>query len=34
VNPWLALVNIIYLLAWFAVGTWLAVRGFTKRLIR
>jgi lipooligosaccharide transport system permease protein len=34
VNPWLALVNIVYLLAWFLVGSWLAVRGFTRRLIR
>ncbi|MEU4287954.1 ABC transporter permease [Kribbella sp. NPDC026596] len=33
VNPWLALVNIVYLLAWFVGGTWLAVRGFSKRLI-
>ena len=33
VNPWLALVNIVYLLAWFVTGTWLAVRGFSKRLI-
>ena len=34
VNPWLALVNVVYLLAWFVAGTWLAVRGFTRRLIR
>ena len=33
VNPWLALVNVLYLLTWFVVGTWLAVRGFTRRLI-
>jgi lipooligosaccharide transport system permease protein len=32
-NPWLALVNVVYLLAWFVVGTWLAVRGFTRRLV-
>ncbi|GAA1129587.1 ABC transporter permease [Kribbella jejuensis] len=34
VKPWLALLNIGYLLAWFLAGTWLAVRGFTKRLIK
>ena len=34
VQPWLALVNVLYLLAWFVVGTWLAVRGFTRKLIR
>jgi len=34
VHPWLALVNVLYLLAWFVTGTWLAVRGFTRRLIR
>jgi lipooligosaccharide transport system permease protein len=33
VNPWLAVLNVCYLLAWFLVGTWLAVRGFTRRLI-
>ena len=33
VNPWLAVVNVVYLLAWFLVGTWLAVRGFTRKLI-
>lgn len=33
VNPWLALVNVAYLLTWFLVGTWLAVRGFTRKLI-
>ncbi|HET6988431.1 MAG TPA: ABC transporter permease [Kribbella sp.] len=33
VRPWLALVNVVYLLAWFVVGTWLAVRGFTRKLI-
>ena len=26
-------VNLAYLLAWFLVGTWLAVRGFTRKLI-
>ena len=34
VRPWLALVNVVYLLAWFVAGTWLAVRGFNRRLIR
>jgi len=34
VEPWLALGNLAYLLAWFGVGTWLAVRGFNRRLIR
>lgn len=29
-----ALGNLAYLLAWFVVGTWLAVRGLTRRLIR
>ncbi|MGW6280070.1 ABC transporter permease [Kribbella sp. NPDC055071] len=33
VKPWLALVNVVYLLAWFAVGTRLAVRGFSKKLV-
>ena len=33
VNPWLALLNVVYLLAWFIIGTKLAVRGFRKRLI-
>jgi lipooligosaccharide transport system permease protein len=33
VNPWLALVNVVYLLAWFIIGTKLAVRGFRKKLI-
>jgi lipooligosaccharide transport system permease protein len=33
VVPWLALVNVTYLLAWFVIGTRFAVRGFTKRLI-
>ena len=33
VNPWLALVNVVYLLAWSAVGTRLAVRGFTRKLV-
>lgn len=33
VNPWLALVNVVYLLTWMLVGTWLAVRGFTRKLI-
>ncbi|TCC60589.1 ABC transporter [Kribbella pittospori] len=33
INPPLALLNVVYLLAWFAVGTWFAVRGFTKRLV-
>jgi lipooligosaccharide transport system permease protein len=33
VNPWLAVGNVAYLLAWFVVGTYLAVRGFTKRLV-
>jgi lipooligosaccharide transport system permease protein len=33
VEPWLALVNIVYLLVWFLGGTWLAVRGFTRRLV-
>jgi lipooligosaccharide transport system permease protein len=32
VDPWMALLNVGYLLAWFAVGTWLAVRGFTRKL--
>ena len=34
VEPWLALANVLYLLAWFLVGTWLAIRGFNRRLIR
>jgi lipooligosaccharide transport system permease protein len=33
VEPWLALVNVAYLLAWFLIGSWLAVRSFTRRLI-
>jgi lipooligosaccharide transport system permease protein len=33
VNPLLALGNLAYLLAWFLVGTRLAVRGFTRKLI-
>jgi lipooligosaccharide transport system permease protein len=33
VVPWLALVNVTYLLAWFLIGTRYAVRGFTKRLL-
>jgi lipooligosaccharide transport system permease protein len=33
VKPWLALINIVYLLAWFTAGTWLAVRGFSKKLV-
>lgn len=33
VNPWLALVNVVYLLAWFVAGTWLAVRGFSRKLV-
>jgi lipooligosaccharide transport system permease protein len=33
VNPWLALVNVVYLLAWFVGGAWLAVRGFTRKLV-
>jgi lipooligosaccharide transport system permease protein len=33
VNPWLAVVNVGYLLAWFVTGTWLAVRGFTRKLV-
>jgi lipooligosaccharide transport system permease protein len=33
VVPWLALVNLTYLLAWFLIGTRYAVRGFTKRLL-
>jgi lipooligosaccharide transport system permease protein len=33
VEPWLALVNVVYLMTWFVVGTWLAVRGFTRRLV-
>ncbi|GAA0622473.1 ABC transporter permease [Kribbella sandramycini] len=32
-HPWLVLLNLAYLLAWFAIGTWLAVRGFTRKLI-
>jgi len=34
VDPWLASVNVVYLLAWATIGTVLAVRGFKKRLIR
>jgi lipooligosaccharide transport system permease protein len=34
VEPWMALLNVGYLSAWFGVGTWLAVRGFTRKLIR
>ena len=34
VDPWLALGNLAYLLAWFGIGTSLAVRGFNRRLIR
>lgn len=33
VEPWMALLNVGYLLAWFVIGTWLAVRGFTKKLV-
>ncbi|MEV0289453.1 MULTISPECIES: ABC transporter permease [unclassified Kribbella] len=33
VDPWMALLNVGYLLAWFVVGTWLAVRGFTRKLV-
>jgi lipooligosaccharide transport system permease protein len=33
VEFWPALGNIAYLAAWFAVGTWFAVRGLTRRLI-
>jgi lipooligosaccharide transport system permease protein len=33
VDPWLALLNLGYLSAWFAIGTWLAVRGFTRKLV-
>ncbi|MEV5966112.1 ABC transporter permease [Kribbella sp. NPDC051952] len=33
VNPWLAVVNIVYLLAWCVVGTRLAVRGFSRKLV-
>jgi lipooligosaccharide transport system permease protein len=33
VEPLPALGNLAYLAAWFAVGTWLAVRGLTRRLI-
>ncbi len=33
VEPWLALVNVTYLLAWFLIGSWLAVRAFTRRLV-
>jgi lipooligosaccharide transport system permease protein len=33
VDPWMALLNVGYLMAWFAIGTWLAVRGFTRKLV-
>jgi len=33
VVPWTALLNLGYLLIWFLVGTWLAVRGFTRKLV-
>jgi lipooligosaccharide transport system permease protein len=33
VDPWMALLNVGYLLAWFLIGTWLAVRGFTRKLV-
>ena len=33
VEPLPALGNLAYLLAWFVVGTWLAVRGLTRRLV-
>ncbi|GAB2672838.1 ABC transporter permease [Kribbella swartbergensis] len=33
VDPWMALLNVGYLSAWFGIGTWLAVRGFTRKLI-
>jgi len=33
VDPWMALLNVGYLLAWFLVGTLLAVRGFTRKLV-
>ncbi|MEU4604174.1 ABC transporter permease [Kribbella sp. NPDC023972] len=33
VDPWMALLNVGYLSAWFAIGTWLAVRGFTRKLV-
>jgi lipooligosaccharide transport system permease protein len=33
VVPWMALLNLGYLLIWFLVGTWLAVRGFTRKLV-
>ncbi len=33
VDPWMALLNLGYLLIWFLVGTWLAVRGFTRKLV-
>ncbi|MET7277132.1 ABC transporter permease [Kribbella sp. NPDC005582] len=32
-HPWLVLLNLAYLAAWFAIGTKLAVRGFTRKLI-
>jgi lipooligosaccharide transport system permease protein len=34
VDPLLAVGSIAYLAAWFAAGTWLAVRGLTRRLIK
>jgi lipooligosaccharide transport system permease protein len=33
VDPWIALLNVGYLSAWFAIGTRLAVRGFTRKLV-
>ncbi len=33
VDPWMALLNVGYLLAWFLAGTLLAVRGFTRKLV-
>jgi lipooligosaccharide transport system permease protein len=33
VHLWPALGNLAYLAAWFGIGTWLAVRGITRRLI-
>ncbi|TDD13576.1 ABC transporter [Kribbella turkmenica] len=33
VEPWMTVLNLGYLLSWFGIGTWLAVRGFTRKLI-
>lgn len=33
VELWPALGNLVYLAAWFGIGTWFAVRGLTRRLI-